>query len=139
MEKHIHPEELSHLPESGRILFALIGSEAANKLIEALGGTTLPIAQGKTRMGEIRFAALAEVVGEDNARTLATHYQSEKLYIPRCTSWLIRKRNTNILSDFDRLTGKEGYSYPETIISLSLKYRLSDRQIEKILKLSTDK
>ncbi len=122
------------LPETAQIIAGLIGFDATRLLVESLGGTTFPVAQGKTRLGEIRFTALAEIVGETNARLLADHSRGEKLYIPRCESWFKQQRNTRIIADFDRLTLQEGYSQPEAIVCLCLKYRISDRQIEKILK-----
>lgn len=127
-------KEVAGLPDTARVIAGLIGLDTTLLLVESLGGTTFPIAQGKTRLGEIRFAALSEIIGVENARVLGDYYRNEKLYIPRCEAWFKRERNARITSDFDRLTMREGYSYPEAIVSLCIKYRLSDRQIEKILK-----
>lgn len=136
MQNKSLPDALSHLPETVQVIAGVIGLDATRQLIEAFGGSTFPISQGKTRLGQIRFAALAEVIGEHNAQTMAFHFHDERLYIPRCAAWLQQQRNANILSDFDRLTGKEGYSQREAVISLSMKYRLSDRHINTILKRS---
>ncbi len=135
MQKQIsYGDKLSLLPETARSIAGLIGIDATRQLINAFGGITLPITQGKTKAGKIRFSALSEVIGEGNARKLANHYQSERIYIPRCDAWIRHNRNINIVSDFDRLTIKDGYSSPDAVIELSMKYRLSDRQIEEIIK-----
>lgn len=120
------------LPATIQTLSALIGLPKTLRLVEELGGTTFPVAQGKTRAGEIRFAALAEVVGEEAATRIAKHFASEKLYIARCAEALRLIRNRAICEEFDAISCELGS--PTAVVQLALKYRLSDRQIEKILK-----
>lgn len=125
--------EVKHLlPTTIQTLSALIGLPKTLRLVEELGGTTFPVAQGKTRAGEIRFAALAEVVGEEAASRIAKHFASEKLYIARCADALRLMRNRAICEEYDAISAEHGS--PTAVVQLALKYRLSDRQIEKILK-----
>ena len=128
-----HLANVKHfLPATIQTLAALIGLPKTLRLVEELGGTTFPVAQVKTRLGEIRFAALAEVVGEDAARVIAQHFASEKLYIAKCADALRMIRNRAIGEEFDAISAEHGS--PTAVVQLALKYRLSDRQIEKILK-----
>lgn len=125
--------DMKHLlPATIQTLAGLIGLPKTLKLVDELGGTTFPVAQGKTRAGEIRFAALAEVVGEGAATIIAKHFASEKLYIAKCADALRLVRNAQICAEFDQISTEQGS--PAAVVQLALKYRLSDRQIEKILK-----
>lgn len=125
--------DMKHLlPPTIQTLAGLIGLPKTLRLVDELGGTTFPVAQGKTRAGEIRFAALAEVVGEDAANRIAKHFANEKLYIAKCADALRLTRNRAICDEFDTLSAQLGS--PTAVVQLALKYRLSDRQIEKILK-----
>lgn len=128
-----HLANVKHfLPATIQTLAALIGLPKTLRLVEELGGTTFPVAQGKTRLGEIRFAALAEVVGNEAATQIAKHFASEKLYIAKCADALRQIRNRSICEEYDVISAHHGS--PTAVVQLALKYRLSDRQIEKILK-----
>ena len=72
------------LPESVKTCIGLIGLTKSVRLIHAWGGTTFPVGKNKRKGGQIRFAALAEVVGVEAAEILTRHYSGEVIAIPRC-------------------------------------------------------
>lgn len=115
------------LPEMGREFVRMIGLPRSIELFRALGGVDFPAPRGENnnRLGAIRFDMLAEVVGVDAAKVIIKEYGGEKLYIPKCQNALIAVRNRRIVREFDK-----GVS----VFELALKFRLSDRQIETILK-----
>lgn len=115
------------LPEMGREFVRMIGLPRSIELFRALGGVDFPAPRGENnnRLGAIRFDMLAEVVGVDAAKVIIKEYGGEKLYIPKCQNALIAVRNRRIVREFDK---------GASVFELALKFRLSDRQIEKILK-----
>lgn len=120
------------LPESAQLIVTLIGLPKATRLIEELRGTTFPIPKRQTRMGEIRFEMLAEVVGYDAAVVLTRHFGGESLYVPRCVSALRELRNRQLRIDFDSMSSENSAVY--AVSALARRYDLSDRQIWSILK-----
>lgn len=125
-------EETAHLPEMIMLFISLVGKEATALLVNNLGGATFAISKNKRKNGQIRFAMLAEIVGEKEASTLTSHFGGETMYIPMCKEMLQAKRNRLIRADFDRLC--QDYSASETVNILSIKYRLSGRFIWQLMK-----
>lgn len=124
------------LPETARLLVSIIGDEAAAALINQLGGTTFPVSKNKSQLGQIRFAILAEVIGEEAASTLTQHFGGEVLFIPRCDDLRRRLRNREIHKEFDLLCKEHTAATAVTL--LSIKHRMSDRNVWKLLKKLTD-
>jgi Mor family transcriptional regulator len=123
-----------HLPSTAQAIAGLIGLPKAARLVEAFGGTTFPVPVGeKRKIGLMRRAALAEVIGEEEAHKIIQHFGGQELYIPRCAKALRVSRDTALIKDFDQLC-KDGYSANEACNDLALKYRLSNRRIYDILK-----
>lgn len=78
-------ENMQHLlPEMAQLIADLIGLPKTLKLIEAWGGTTFPISKNKRRDGQIRYEALAEVVGVDAANVLTRHFGGRFCRFPLC-------------------------------------------------------
>lgn len=123
------------LPETVQLIAGLIGLPKTVKLVEVLGGTTFPVSKNQTRMGEIRYQALAEVVGVDAADILTKHFGGDALYVPRCAEALRYLRDRAICEEFDVESRKVGSN--AAVNNLALKYKLTDRWIWEILK-STD-
>lgn len=123
------------LPETVQLIAGLIGLPKTVKLVEVLGGTTFPVSKNQTRMGEIRYQALVEVVGVDAADTLTRHFGGDALYVPRCAEALRYLRDRAICEEFDVESRKVGSN--AAVNNLALKYKLTDRWIWEILK-STD-
>ncbi|MEX3688880.1 Mor transcription activator family protein [Paraburkholderia sp. BR14263] len=126
-------ENVAHLlPDAIKVVIRLIGLPASVKLVEQLGGTTFPVSLRRSRLGEIRYEALSEVVGTDAADALTKHFGGDTLYIPMCKVALRELLHREIRSDFDSITRE--HSALHTVAELAKKYRISDRQIWRILK-----
>jgi len=120
------------LPEAIQTLIRLIGLSASVRLVEQLGGTTFPVALRKSRLGEIRYEALSEVVGSDAADAITKHYGGDSLYIPRCVTALRELMHREIRADFDAMTRE--HSAIHAVTQLAVRYRMSDRHVWRILK-----
>lgn len=120
------------LPEVAREIAEIIGLSRTVTLVDRLGGTTFPISKRMTRLGELRFAILSDVIGCDAASALSKHYGGTNLYIPRCSKALRCLRDARIIEEFDRKIGK--LSANAIVSELALAYKLSDRQIWNVLK-----
>ncbi|KUM02921.1 DNA transposition protein [Chromobacterium subtsugae] len=120
------------LPETVRLIAGMIGLPNTLKLVENLGGTTFPVSKKRSRLGEARYLALAEVVGVEAADRLCQHYGGDLLYIPRCASALRRLRDYAICEAFDRLSRELGSN--AAVSQLAQQHRLTDRRIWDILK-----
>ncbi len=122
-----------NLPASVQELVDLIGLAAAMKLVRSLGGTTFPVPKRQTRLGELRYSMLADVVGVDAADALTQRYGGDELYIPRCAAALQAARDAEINEAF--VTGtRAGRSAADVVFSLARRYKLSDRRVWHILK-----
>jgi hypothetical protein len=62
---------------------AIIGADAALRLVEARGGTRVYIADGE------RAQILAEIIGVDGARAMADHYGRGEIKVPVARRWRI--------------------------------------------------
>jgi hypothetical protein len=110
----------SLIPASLLQIVALIGLEAALKLVKAYGGVRLYVPK--------KIDAdhpLVELIGYPAARALAAEFGGQPHFdIPKCEAALREARNRQIRQD--RAMG-------HSIRELALKYRLTERGIEKIL------
>lgn len=120
------------LPTVAREIAGLIGLPKTLQLVEALGGTTFPVAKRETRLGEVRYQMLERVVGVEAANELTARYGGTDLYIPRCATALRNVRDAAIVADFDRET--QNRSANAVVAEIALRYRLSDRRVWLILK-----
>lgn len=127
-------ESVTHLlPDAAQTIVNVIGLVAAAKLIEQLGGTTFPVALRKSRLGEIRYEMLAEVIGSDAADAMTEHFGGDTLYIPRCTHAMRELMHREIRGSFDRMT-RDDVSAVQAVAKLAVAYKLADRTIWRILK-----
>ena len=115
------------LPNMAKLLVGLIGDSAAIKMMDpaAYGGRTLDFPKGEVGRGEQAFAALAEIVGMDNAKRLCQHFGGDRAYIPRCDAQALAKRNYSIVA---------AYNGGTSVAQLVREHTLSDRHIRSILK-----
>lgn len=120
------------LPEAVQVLVRLVGLAATVRLVEQLGGTTFPVSLRKSRLGEIRYEALSEVVGGEAADAITKHFGGDSLYIPRCVTALRELMHRSIRRDFDAMT-KE-HSAIHAVTQLAVRYRMSDRHVWRVLK-----
>lgn len=110
-----------------------VGMAAALRLVGELGGTTWEFAQGANRNGQIRVAALADIIGDEAAQRLTKLVGGSKIYIPRCDAALRRLRDLEIHRQFVQAV-REGVSANTVVAELARTYQLSDRRIWIILK-----
>lgn len=120
------------LPDIIQTIARLIGMPNTIKLVEQLGGTTLPISKNKNRLGEIRYAMLAEVIGVPAADLITSHFGGIPLYIANCEVALRRLRDLEIVATFDGLSREIGSN--AAVAQLAREYKLSDRRVWEILK-----
>jgi hypothetical protein len=124
--------DLEQLPATARDIAQAIGLPKALRLVEQLGGTTFPVPKRETKLGELRFAVLAGVIGVEAAEILVRRYGSTDLYVPRCADALRRTRDAGIIREYEQLI--HTMSGNEAVQRLARSHRLSDRRIFDILK-----
>ncbi|WP_054285928.1 Mor transcription activator family protein [Gulbenkiania mobilis] len=126
-------EDVQHLlPEMAQLIADLIGLPKALKLIEAWGGTTFPVSKNKRREGQIRYEALAEVVGVDAANLLTRHFGGEVLSIPRCAVAMREVRDRMIRAEFDQET--RAHPAVHVVNQLARRYQMTERNVWMVLK-----
>ncbi|WP_231879816.1 Mor transcription activator family protein [Crenobacter luteus] len=126
-------ESVRHLlPETARLIADLIGLPKALQLIEAWGGTTFPVSKNQRRDGQIRYAALAEVVGVDAAAILTRRFGGEVLSIPRCAVAMREVRDRMIRAEFDTLTRE--HPAVHAVNQLARRYQMTERNVWVVLK-----
>lgn len=119
------------LPETIQQIAALIGLPRTLELVAALGGTTFPVPKNQRRLGQIRYEALAEVIGVDGADALTRHFGGEILSIPKCEAALRELRDRAVRAEFDAITRE--HPAVHAVMLLARKYRLTDRHIWRLL------
>lgn len=110
-----------------------LGLPAALKLVSKLGGTTIPVPMRATVRGEARFMSLADTIGAELAEALCSEYAGTDLYVPLCRDALKDARDAALCGDRDLLAAS-GFSERELVATLALQYKMSDRQVWRILK-----
>lgn len=120
------------LPEMARLIATLIGLPRTLSLIEAWGGTTFPVSKNKRRDGQIRYDALAEVVGVEAADILTRHFGGEVLAIPRCAAAMREVRDRMIRAEFDVMTREHAALFAAN--QLARKYQMTERNVWLVLK-----
>jgi hypothetical protein len=115
------------LPAMAALLIRIVGQDAAMRMMApaAYGGKSVDLPKAELGRGERAFAALAEVVGMDNAQRLCKHFGGDRIYIPRCDALDLARRNRNIVT---------AYNNGVSVWQLASDHVLSDRQIWTILK-----
>ncbi len=131
------PVEINELPAVAQDLVDLIGLAATLRLVEAYGGITFRVSLGARAAGKTRYALLAEVVGKQAADKITARYALTGLYVPICADALRRARDRAICAEFGNLTmpGSD-MSGRDAVFTLARKYRLSDRAVWGILKVT---
>ncbi|MCX8962155.1 hypothetical protein EHW64_13690 [Erwinia psidii] len=114
------------LPDTVIEIAELIGYPATERLLKALGGTTLPIGKGLKAVGSVRAQLLNDAVGEENAKRLIHHFDKSFIYLPRCDRALRHLRNRAFLDEYAALYAG-GKSSLLVMTMLCPKYGFSDR------------
>ncbi|MDO9625161.1 MAG: Mor transcription activator family protein [Pseudomonas sp.] len=126
-------EEQLPLPAHVREIARVVGLPSALRLVSELGGTTWEFAKGTNRNGQIKVAALGDILGEEAAALLTNHLGGGKIYIPQCAAALRRLRDLEIHRQFEQAV-REGITANTVVAELARAYKLSDRRVWFILK-----
>lgn len=132
--------ELSRLPLFPRTAVDLIrvaGLEGAARIISAWPGQEWPVPKrvgGGNPAGQRRWAHLCEIVGEPAAQRVVAYWGGGHLNIPNLKMVKWSRDKDVIRAEFDRLTTTLGYSSPEAVFELGIKYDVSGKAIENALK-----
>lgn len=128
--------EYPQFPRTARDLVRVAGLEAAAALIHARRGTVFRIPSvigGGNPAGARQYDLLQEIVGEAAARRIVGYWGGQPLTVPSCKEAIEARDKNRMRADFDRLTLQHGYSAPEAVSELALKYDTSYRTVEKAL------
>lgn len=137
------PEDLADLarlplfPRTAAELIRVAGLDAAAALIAAWPGQEFAVPRrvgGGNAAGERIWERLVEIVQYEAAKRIVTHWGGQYLEIPNCKEVLWSRDQDRIRADFDRLTGQEGYSHRDAVFKLGIRYRVTGRCIEGVLK-----
>lgn len=132
--------ELSRLPlfpRTGADLIRVAGLEGAARIVSAWGGQEWPVpvrAGGVRPQGVRRYAHLCEIVGEPVAQRIVQHWGGTRLQVPNLKEVIWSRNQDRIRAEFDVLTAAHGYSSPEAVFELGLKYGVTGKAIENALK-----
>jgi hypothetical protein len=105
----------------------LVGEEAAMKIFEHYGGRSVvfPQYENDNPQGARKFRELADLVGRETALVVIGAIGGQEVYMPKAVHKEREARNAAICAEYD--AGK-------SVAQLVREYKLSDRQIESILK-----
>lgn len=109
----------------------LIGLPKTLALCAAFGGVKITFPQRRDGPGAETFVALADVIGDDAVRRLASEYLGVCIYIPRCHRALVEVRNRQIVAEYTALISKT--SARQATNQLAVRFRVSAVTIEKIV------
>lgn len=124
------------LPPSAQELARTIGLPSALKMVEMYGGLTLRIPHGETPQGRAMLEDITKNIGDAPARALAQRYAGTALVIPNCKLSLQKARDAALHKDRDALA-REGLTERQLVQCLTLRYRLTERYVWRILKKPT--
>lgn len=142
MGPEMAPELLTELsryplfPKTAVDLIRIAGIEAAAALITAWPGQEWPVpvrVGGATDKGARRYEQLVEIVGADSAGRIIRHYGGGMLVVPNLKVVLHQLHQEQIRQEYDGLI-RGGYSSPEAVFSLGVKFNLNGRAIERIIR-----
>lgn len=136
------PELLAELsrypafPKTAVDLVRVAGLDGAAALIKAWPGQEWPCpvrVGGANDKGTRRYEQLLEIVGDQAARRIVQWCGGGMLIVPNLKVVLHQRNQALIRSEYDELI-RTGYSSPEAVFALGIKYNLNGRAIERIIR-----
>ena len=124
-------------PRTATDLIRVAGLDSAAAIISAWGGQEWPVpvrVGGATAKGRARYAHLCEVAGSEAAQRIVAWCGGGMLQVPNLKEVKHSRAQQLIRSEFDVLTLSKGYSSPEAVFELGIKFDLASRTVEKIIK-----
>lgn len=113
------PLDIPILTRSMQPIVDALGFDCALRLASHFGGTRVLVSADPSARDP-----LAVAIGAEAARALAATIGAGSLEVPRCTAWLIARRNEEIVA---RALGGESQA------ALALRFSLTERHIRNIL------
>jgi hypothetical protein len=120
---------LANLPESAQKLIALTGLMATLRLIDAHGGTIVNLYNSETSLER-----MSKTVGREAAEKLLRFFGNAPFTVPNCHRAIRLFRNAGILAEFDQMTMREGLSARASVLRITRRIQLHERQVWRILK-----
>jgi len=123
-------------PRTAADLIRVAGLEGAARLISAWPGQewAVPVrVGGATAKGRAKYAYLCEVVGEPAAQRIVAWCGGGTLLVPNLKEVKHSRAQQLLRGEYDTLLIK-GYSSPEAVFELGIKFDLAARTVEKIIK-----
>ncbi|UCV08466.1 Mor transcription activator family protein [Dechloromonas denitrificans] len=125
-----------NFPKVAEDLIRIVGLAAAAILMTAWGGQEYPVPKvvgGGNKMGASRYGRIVELIGEPAAVALVREYGGERVAIPSLKSVKWSFIQETIREDYDQLIAS-GLSSPDAVFELGVRYGVSGRAVEKIIK-----
>jgi hypothetical protein len=126
-------------PDSASELIRIAGLEAASRLISSWGGQVFPVPSrigGANACGRRQYAKLASLVGDPAAQRVVNHWGGSRLQVPNLKVMKYARLQRTIRAEFDRMVTLGGMTYPEAVFDLGVKYRVTSKAMDGILKRS---
>lgn len=124
-------------PKTAADLIRVAGLEGAARIITAWGGQEWPVPArvgGATAKGQRRYAHLCEIVGDAVAQRVVAWCGGGMLNVPNLKEVKHSRAQQLVRAEYDVLTLVKGYSSPEAVFELGIKFDLAGRTVEKIIK-----
>ncbi|MFX2607050.1 Mor transcription activator family protein [Enterobacter mori] len=131
MKINVDRDELAQvealLPESAKVLVSVLGYATTSRLIDRLGGVTLPAKSGmaQERTGGVHVM-LREVLTEEEVSKLMAYLGGDWFYIPRCEAALRKLRNVRFIAAVAERQ-EMGLSIRQAMAVLCPQFGISDR------------
>lgn len=123
-------------PRTAADLIRVAGLEGAARIIGAWPGQEwgVPVrVGGATAKGRANYAYLCEVAGEPAAQRIVAWCGGGMLQVPNLKEVKHSRAQQLLRGEYDNLLIK-GYSSPEAVFELGIKFDLAGRTVEKIIK-----
>ncbi len=135
-------EKIYHrLPDSARtILDIMQNKDVLLRMVGRFGGCTLKIPARWPPVGRCsshKGHPLRRVLTPNQMDAMVKHYGGTSVYIPHCTRLMQELRNEVIIKSFIK-ESRKGKSSGKIVQKLARRYRLSDRRIWEILKITPE-
>jgi Mor family transcriptional regulator len=117
------------LPATIQTIVRLVGHAKAMSMVQDLGGQSyrFPV----SRKSDV-WEHLVEIIGARSAEVLCQEFGGSEVYIALCHHAIKADRNRSMIARYEALLA-EGHSSRGAVTVLVREFRMSNRQIEKIV------
>jgi len=125
-------ESIKHLlPPIVTEIMDIIGYEATQALIDAIGGTSFRFSAGVKDCP--RYRILCKAIGQEKTAKLLERFKNSDEYIPRCQKALRTQHYNRFRHEFEHKTKLEHLSARMALLELCPVYKISERTGWKII------